>query len=322
MNWIAAHLYHSEPWDKLLIEAVKPFAEEIIELGLAEKFFFIRYWERGPHIRLRFYGDETTLTNLVKPKLESWFENWFRLNSSTYNFPVGYENVAVEHNWYSNDSVQWIEYEPETERYGGKDALIIAENHFEDSSNAVLAVMDETPNWSYDNSLGTAIQMHLAFAHSMGMSRIEASEFFSWVFHAWLPMAIPMGTKPEDRPSVMQTVLKAFENQFEEQQSMLLPFVEAFWEGITTGEDFEEAWINKWIGSQYKVKTELQRLDEQGKIVFPDDRSPNFDVTSKVPIESLRYWSLFSSYVHMTNNRLGVQNRDEGYLGYLLWKAL
>ncbi|MGB5931124.1 MAG: lantibiotic dehydratase C-terminal domain-containing protein, partial [Cyclobacteriaceae bacterium] len=33
-------------------------------------------------------------------------------------------------------------------------------------------------------------------------------------------------------------------------------------------------------------------------------------------------WRIYDSYVHMTNNRLGIQNRDEAYLAYLIKKCL
>ena len=29
-------------------------------------------------------------------------------------------------------------------------------------------------------------------------------------------------------------------------------------------------------------------------------------------------WAIYDSYVHMTNNRLGILNRDEAYLAYIM----
>ena len=321
MKWIAAYLYYAEPWDKLIVEAVKPFADEIMEAGLAEKYFFIRYWELGPHIRLRFYGDDKILDTQVKPKLEAWFTAWLKANPSVLDVPAEYAHVVKERNWYPNNSVQWIEYEPETERYGGVHALPIGESQFQASSDAVLSVMDEAEEWNYDQSLGTAIQMHLAFAHANGMSREEAAIFYSFIFQSWLPMAVPYSTPEEEKQNAMKTVLQAFESQFNEQGEILVPFIDEFWQALEDGETFEEEWVNKWVDRQKWVKAQVSKLDSEGKVTFPDERLPIFERYG-FPQESLKYWALYSSYVHMTNNRLGVQNRDEGYLGFLLWKGL
>ncbi|MES2628478.1 MAG: thiopeptide-type bacteriocin biosynthesis protein [Bacteroidota bacterium] len=317
MKWLAAYLYYNEPWDQLLVEALRPFANEIMEAGLAEKYFFIRYWEQGPHIRLRFFGDEKTLETQVKPKLDAWFKAWFAANPSQYDLPEAYAHIPAEQNWYPNNSVQWIEYEPETERYGGIHALPVAEDQFRSSTDVVLTVMDESGEWSYDQALGTAIQLHLAFAKAMGMDRNEAAAFYQWVFRSWLPMALPGTVAEKLRPAALEEVIKAFNHQLSEQKDVLAPFVNEFWQALQDDEEFDEAWINDWISSQTAVKQQLTALADQQKIEYPMERSPK-DNDGPWPWEKLRFWSIYTSYVHMTNNRLGVQNRDEGYLGFLL----
>lgn len=320
-NWLAAYLYYDEPWEKLLVEAVKPFAEEVLELGLATKYFFIRYWEQGPHIRLRFFGDPKVLEQQVKPKLESWFKAWIAANPSSYRYPEEYAHAATKFDWYPNNSIQWMEYEPETQRYGGPLALPIGETQFVSSSNATLSIMDASEGWSYDHALGSAIQMHLSFSVAMKMDRTEAREFYGWIFQSWLPMAIPMGLSEEERPVALEKILVAFESQYQQQKEVLEPFITEFWEALEAGEEFEEEWLQRWFSEQKEVRRQLESLAQAGQIEYPDQRSPGhdrFDTTW----EKLKYWSLHSSYVHMTNNRLGVQNRDEGYLGFLLWKGL
>ncbi len=321
MKWLAAYIYYSEPWDKLLVEGIKPLADDIIESGLAEKYFFIRYWEKGPHIRLRFYGDEQTLDSQVKPKIETWIKSWLAANPSTHDLPEGYTNIPEEQGWYPNNSIQWIAYEPETERYGGPHALPFGESHFHANSDAVLSVMEEAAEWNYDQALGTAIQMHLSFANALGLEKEDAAEFFSWIFNGWLPMAIPPLTPEDRREEAFKGVLQAFESQYDQQKDSLVPFMDAFWEALTDEESFDEIWLNNWISSLKELKDQLYSLDEEGLVEFPGDRmepgSGNTQVSEKV-----RFWSIYVSYVHMINNRLGVKNRDEGYLGFLLRKGL
>lgn len=320
-KWLAAYLYYAEPFDTLIIEALKPFADEIMEAGLADKYFFIRYWEQGPHVRLRFLGDEQVLETQLKPKLENWFNAWMTAHPSDLELSEELRQFALEQKWFPNNSVQWIEYEPETERYGGEHALPVGETQFQASSDAVLTVMDASENWNYDQSLGTAIQMHLAFARACEMDKQEAALFYSWIFQGWLPMAISSGVPVEKRQEALQTTIGAFEQQFNEQQEVLVPFIDEFWTALWDDEVFEEEWLNDWVIAQKAVQQELDKLDEKSLLEFPDARAPQFS-NFDLPDEKLRWWALYSSYVHMTNNRLGVKNRDEGYLGFLLWKGL
>ena len=77
-TWLAAFLYYAEPWEGFLIKVVQPFVRSVMEKNMAEQFFFIRYWERGPHIRLRFKGEKEPLESKVKPQLESYFRSYFK----------------------------------------------------------------------------------------------------------------------------------------------------------------------------------------------------------------------------------------------------
>src|SRR5438874_11952323 len=52
-TWRSYHLFRAEPWEEFLCTGVRPLVDELADAGLTEGFFFIRYWERGPHIRLR-----------------------------------------------------------------------------------------------------------------------------------------------------------------------------------------------------------------------------------------------------------------------------
>ncbi|MGH3521276.1 MAG: thiopeptide-type bacteriocin biosynthesis protein [Mycobacterium sp.] len=52
-RWVSAHLYYHDPLDELLRRAVHPLVGELAAGGLIDGFFFVRYWQGGPHVRLR-----------------------------------------------------------------------------------------------------------------------------------------------------------------------------------------------------------------------------------------------------------------------------
>ena len=157
--WLSAYLYYHEPWETFITKAVSPFIDKMLEKHLVKRFFFIRYWEKGPHIRLRFQGNKQTIEEKIKPNLIKHFEDYYKELPSQYQSEK-IKEIAKAENWYPNNSVQFIEYEPEVVRYGGQYAISVAEEHFQCSSKAVLTAISDSENWTYDHALGTAIQMY------------------------------------------------------------------------------------------------------------------------------------------------------------------
>jgi hypothetical protein len=324
-SWLAAYLYYNEPWENILIRAVKPFADEMREKKLSDRFFFIRYWEKGPHIRLRFHGDEKILNDKVRPALDKAFTHYYEQHPSKRIEPQLVSTLPEEHQWLPDNSIQYIEYEPETERYGGEDAIVIAEEQFEYSSDAVLSIIEENEHWDYDSAMGAAIHMHLAFAYALGMDLDEAKEFYAHTFKTWLPRAYS-GYYSKDEPKEeqerkQQLTLKAFETTFEKQKPSLVPFHAELWNALQDNNDFEEQWLNDWISGMRKIKTKLEALQNTGKLEVPHKEHYRSLPVNILPDNKER-WSIYDSYVHMTNNRLGIRNQDEGYLGYIIMRSL
>lgn len=321
-TWLAAYLYCGEPWEKFLIEAVKPFVEKTMENRWADRFFFIRYWERGPHIRLRFKGNAETLEKKVKPQLDSYFPEYFREHPTQRDTPEYIEKLPPEQQWFPNDSVQYIDYEPEIDRYGGPNGIHIAERQFEASSRAVFAVIEESGDWGYDRALGAAIQLHLGFAFALGMDLVETGEFFSRISTTWFSRAYGhTPDTPKDEIKERQEItLNAFEENFQRQKPTLVPYHQTLWSAFTEEMEFEQEWINQWLKNMTSIKNELITAQEQNLLVIPQWFRP--ETGKEIPEHRRQLWVILESYIHMTNNRLGILNRDEAYLGYLIKESL
>lgn len=321
--WLAAHLYYAEPWETFLIRAVRPFVARALAQPGVRQYFFIRYWERGPHVRLRFGGDAAVLEERIKPALLAHFGRYFEQFPSRRVEPAWTHDLPPGKAWFPNHSVQFIPYEPETERYGGPAALAVAEKQFEASSDAVLALLAENSGWQYSRALGAAIQLHLGFAHALGMRLAEVGAFFAGLAEAWLPRAYPPYDAPppaEDLENRRREVLGAFGEAFSRQRSVLLPLFIQVWEALEAGDAFEEAWFTGWLREMRGIGQQLRHLQAAGQLVPPVQLPPG----TAAPFTDAQRdrWLLYDSYVHMTNNRLGILNRDEGYLGYLLGEGL
>jgi thiopeptide-type bacteriocin biosynthesis protein len=325
-KWLAAYLYYHEPWEDLLVNALAPFVKEVMETGLADQYFFIRYWEKGPHIRLRFKGNVEVLDKILKPRLEQHFTGYFAEKPSSRPDLEWLKTLPEEHRWYPDNTVQYIPYEPETGRYGGEEAILAAERLFQASSDATLALMASSGAWDYNRSLGAAIQMHLAFAHSMGMSLGEARTFFARIFESWFPRAyqsFQRNLSEEEMAARKEETLRAFHKTYENQKNLLLSFHKTIWEGLEEGVEFEDEWLNRWIASVKSVKQELHGLFDRQQVFIPVFRKGSIDYDSGRALNTKdELWYIYDSYIHMTNNRVGVTNQDEGYLGYLIKESL
>ena len=118
-EWVYARLYAAGSLaDRLLVETVGPLVRSLREAGLVDRWFFIRYADPEPHLRLRLHGTDgpailARLHQAVAPAL------------------------AERRLW----KVQLDTYEREVERYGGAAAIDLAEEIFASDSDAVLALL-------------------------------------------------------------------------------------------------------------------------------------------------------------------------------------
>ena len=62
-------------------------------------------------------------------------------------------------------------------------------------------------------------------------------------------------------------------------------------------------------------------MQEVGKLKM--EQCPlNFDSEYELKPEQEQLWRIYARLIHLTNNRLGILNGDEGYLFYSLSKSL
>lgn len=315
-SWLSAYLYYAEPWERLLVDVVKPFVEKAIREGFAENFFYIRYWEKGPHIRLRFKGTPEKLAVGLKPQLSACFEAHFQKNPSVRIDPEWAR--SGQDAWYHNNTLAFIDYVPEVARYGGPDTIAIAEQQFEYSSRAVLSILEQSAEWDYSSALGAALQLHLGFAVAAGMDDAEIAAFFEYLSRVWLPESYPLQVADARSDSKAQSVMHAFENAFKSQQDTIIPVLNELRDALSRQVHFEQEWYNKWLKDSFEISQALKQIQRNGRLL-PPERVTVIPTDVISGVQQAR-WSIYESYIHMTNNRLGIFNRDEGYLGYLLMR--
>ena len=325
---LAVYLYYNEPWENFLSEAVLPYVKTTLQTGIATHFFFLRYWEQGPHIRLRFFGAETMLQEVLRPNLQEHFQTYFNSKPSTRIEPDFASSAESDYRWQANNSMLFSQYEPEWQRYGGMQGVAIAEQHFYASSQIVLQNMaDKAEKWTYEDGLGTAIKLHLSFVFGLGMNKRAAHSFFHFVFHNWLPRSVRFQKNTKDDANTNTEILQnleAFESAFVQQKNMLIPFHRQLWDALESQAEFEEKHLNNWLKKTQFIDARLKEVQEEGVLL---DRPLAYrysfwpESTAQSGEEKER-WMHYADYMHMTNNRLGILNQDEGYLAFLMMKSI
>jgi thiopeptide-type bacteriocin biosynthesis protein len=121
-EWLYAKIYGGAATaDALLTQAIAPVVSAALGSGAATGWFFIRYADPDPHLRVRWRGDPARLVGSTLPALEKSLAPWL-------------ESGAVRR--WGIDT-----YEREVERYGGPAGIELAEAVFMADSDAALEVM-------------------------------------------------------------------------------------------------------------------------------------------------------------------------------------
>ncbi|MBF4472438.1 thiopeptide-type bacteriocin biosynthesis protein [Flavobacterium sp. HJJ] len=133
-KWLYYKIYTgSKTADIILISSIKPLVEFLLKKKIIDKWFFIRYADPQPHLRLRFYCNEVNKINEV----------------ITILGPVFKELLKQDLIW----KVTTDTYQRELERYG-KNTIELSENIFFLNSSLILNILmilenDEELRWIF-----------------------------------------------------------------------------------------------------------------------------------------------------------------------------
>ncbi len=293
LEWLSVHLFYTNH-DFLLINGVKPFIDAMKSKDLVLGYFFIRYWEKGPHIRLRLKVEGRKIPE-IKQLIEDYFIRLMEKHPSVrkQEFP----------GFYANNSIHYIDYIPETERYGGTHALRVAELHFEHSSDTILNLMTvRGDEWSFPIAQALAIQLHILFLNAIEITTSNKLNMLKLLAgnEYWRGKAkkfIPENENIED----------IFDSQFQKNKLVLHKMKEEIEHLIETETLLKYSQLYRFYQSVQNTDVKLLELATNKKIEFELD-------------EQTQRTRLYISYLHMLNNRIGLKNHDEAYIDYINYR--
>lgn len=204
--WSAWHLHlgtaATSAGDRVLAETVVPAVDAL----RGHPWFFIRYWQGGPHLRLRIAdlteADAAATTSRLEESLRSSGElrgDELPLDTRAFGAEAarharaetGKDRVAED---VRSPGVHRSVYEPELERYGGPVLMARNEEAFEMSSRMVAAVLRSAP--SPGQRASAALRATVAAASALG-GAAEQAVFYGIGHRAWTRWAAEFGYPEE-----------------------------------------------------------------------------------------------------------------------------
>lgn len=254
--WISTKLYAGESAaDEILTEVIKPLTHELLESGAVTGWFFLRYGDPELHLRWRLTGDPETLSRLVRPAVDAAAARLL-------------EEGKI---W----RVQFDTYQREIERYGGPEAILLAERLFHADSEAVVQIVEllDPGDAGLDERWRLALRGMDQMLADLGFDLAGRTEYArSWIGDALRRPEDGTGMKPQlsDRFRKERERLEPLLDRARDQDSPLEPGF-----AILQQRSLDLA----------PVVAELRKLEQAGRLLVP------------MP-------DLARSFVHMHVNRL------------------
>lgn len=299
MTWSSLHVfYHADrqATDRLLVEGIRPLVDRLLAEQRIESWFFIRYWEGGPHVRLRLLGAGAETVSQVADELRAYLrdlpEPAISIDPKPFYASVTAEPDAVDkYGWFASGEVREVPYVPETERYGGPTGLAISEDLFQASSRAALATIQLAPD--PQKRLLVALQMLLALVQAIELPDLEAVGWLRGSVNMW-PQIGPVSAQQAWR------ACNAAEREFVAKEQHWLKL--RAWRLPDSDSDID--------GGGPNVPTYWARAVRDAFARYREAAASGDGLTAPPLI-------ILWSQIHMLHNRLGLTVAEEVYLEWL-----
>ncbi|ASS75446.1 hypothetical protein CIG75_10980 [Tumebacillus algifaecis] len=310
-EWTALHIFyhHFEKQDDLLLDCLMPAVRKLQAEGHCNEWFFLRYWDGGPHIRIRFLQPSEQVETYIREQAAAFIAANLpqqEMDASTYYANHKFDGEAVDQDslsWYGNGSIVNLPYEPEFKRYGGIKAMAVSEDLFTHSSDIVEQVLQATRG-EYQKRMNIAMDMMLLTALCLGVRAEDVGMFFERYMYSWQGFV----DKPDEQRAKIGEM-------FERQRDMWVTRFRTLVEFVDSDQEF--MFYRQWVDHLKAAFARYEEIALRGELVCPYDDDP-------VDHERRRRYAIASiavSQIHMTNNRLGVLMSYEHYLSCMLHLA-
>lgn len=314
-DWVCAHIFYDTDQDVLLTGCVRPLVAELTAEGLLGQYFFLRYWEGGPHVRLRLLPARTTDRDAIERLAAERIREFLArtpaadvVDRSRFTQVAaglaglegrsGHDDVVRP-----NNSVEFLPYEREHTDYGHGAAIAAVERHFLESSELALTVVA---------ARATVEQRALlAFDLIVGVFALCDEVRDQWARHGGPPL--PFGSGPEATD---------VEPRYLAQRDKLRARARLTWrmaDEPDTGRPDQRAY---WLASVRRLRETLHALEETGGFASEWADSPLAEPLGLSATQHPATSLVLLRCAHLVNNRLGLTLWQENQLRFLVGRVL
>lgn len=286
--WQSVHLHfdgniYERPCDDILQNVALPVWRMCEQAGLVSDAFVVRYSEGGPHLRLRLLAkDAATVT-----RIRSIVRRRCRLCAGRIT------------------RVQWTDYQPEYDRYGGMRVMPVVEHIFAASSRVACALLTPEVGPSRDRRLGHGLLASMALLHVFFGDEATAGLFASTYAQGYESML----ARADERH---RASLASHRSRADKEAVRLSAIIKETWRAFG-GRSSVLSWMDRYRRALRRFRAEVEREIGRGTVEVLHN-----------PVLAWHDYALRAgpSLLHMMNNRLGVSVVEEIYLTRLLAETL
>lgn len=290
-EWIAFHFYYHQDRDRLLRELVLPLATEAGETLGADRFFFVRYVLGGPHIRLRLELPQTADRQKLEALVADRAAAFFAQHPSSASWEA--EKIAQVNQ-------QILASDPNE-----KDDRVLPDNHWERAT-----FRPEVARYGGEDLLDLSYDLFTASSQAAGglilaIAELKESQTLPLKMVLLARLAIALAKDDDELeqllgygarwwPGLEPLVAKA-EERFTNGSA---PYLEIWRRAL--GPSPDSPVLETLVASAQRLRQTLELEKERREL------NPAY---------------ILASHIHMTANRLGLDNANEVYVLALLAKA-
>ena len=289
-RWLSLHLcldarpavIYDVQGDLIILRVVGPLVAACRSQGWCHRYFFVRYIDGAPHIRLRMECRAGVRRSQVARALSKLLR-------------AGTPGRSVHG--------RWAVYEPELERYGGRRGVAVAEQCFCASSEAALASLGCGGLADRSERLGRALLAMLVVVKSF-CGNVEVAAALSDTCSRRCLQSFPEVTR--------RALVDRFETAYRSQSQALAPVIARALSALRGGR------FNLEPFASYARRIASVRTHLDGVLRKRGLRRGSRVISRWHEA----VWTVVPSYIHMMHNRLGVTVSEEAYIGRLLAAGL
>ncbi|HXS65179.1 MAG TPA: thiopeptide-type bacteriocin biosynthesis protein [Streptosporangiaceae bacterium] len=290
--WRALHIYLHRPIDQVdqvITSCLAPLATGLIAEGKASSWFFIRYAEGGPHLRLRLADADDATVDQAAGRIRDHLAALppaEQFDADEFYTQAGHgPQAAKRFGWHADATVVEQPYLPEVDRYGGQEAIGLAETLFRQSSEVAVTVLNGTPRAGL---LARAVDLLLAVVHTLEIEPAQAAIWLRGYFYAWEFIAEAPATDAAAVRALAERDLVADGSPWPRRS-----------ERIASALRQPRSAYQAWAEAVSKTEAALLALAEADRLTDDPRR-------------------ILLSQLHMLHNRLGLSITEEQYLCWLV----